>query len=206
MKKYATITYRDIRKLRLLTKLGIAMVIIGLALVIFSVLSVWNSQRSAAKPQPFLRIVNNAAPKVEGVPTVSGTPAHLSIPSVGIDLDVIPGYYYPSTQSWTLSLDKAQFAVMTAKANNKAGDTFIYAHYRLHVFYTLPKVEAGAEATITTDNGHTFTYVFQSSTVTTPDNTELFSYKGKPILVLQTCTGVHFQNRQLFVFSLKDYR
>jgi LPXTG-site transpeptidase (sortase) family protein len=187
---------------RLWTQAGLGLVIFGLVIASISLLSLWWSQHSSAKPKPISQVLNNHAPKDDGTPRVTGNPVHLAISSVNIDLAVIPGYYYPSTQSWTLSLDKAQYAVMTAKPNNKSGDTFIYGHYRVHVFYTLPKIQPGALAVITTDNGHTFTYQFQSSTVTTPDNTSLFTYKGKPILILQTCTGVHFQNRQLFVFNL----
>jgi LPXTG-site transpeptidase (sortase) family protein len=180
---------------------GLILIIIGLLIAGFSLLGIWWSQRSSEKPKPFNQVVNNAKPHDDGTPLITGTPTHIEIPNVGIDLNVIPGYYYPKTATWTLSLDSAQFATMTAKPNNKSGDTFIYAHYRFHVFYTLPKVKAGDEAIITTDNGHTFRYTFVSSTITTPDNTSLFNYKGKPILILQTCTGTHFQNRQLFVFN-----
>lgn len=186
---------------RLINNTGLSLVIIGLIIAAASLFGVWWNQRSAEKPTPFSQVVDSRQPKDDGTPLISGMPIHITIPSVNIDLKVIPGYYYPKTQSWTLSLNDAQYAVMTAKPNNKAGDTFIYAHYRLNVFYTLPHVKAGDQATITTDNGHTFTYTFKSSTITTPDNTSLFTYKGKPILILQTCTGVHFQNRQLFVFN-----
>lgn len=186
----------------LLNKAGLSLIIVGLIVAGASIFGVWWNQRSAEKPKPFSQLLNNTVPKDDGSPLITGTPTHITIPSVGIDLNVIPGYYYPKSQTWTLSLNDAQYATMTAKPNNKSGDTFIYAHYRLHVFYTLPHVKAGDQAVITTANGHTFTYTFLSSTITSPDNTALFNYKGQPILVLQTCTGVQFQNRQLFVFNL----
>lgn len=165
-------------------------------------LNVSRGQHSLSKPQPLSQVLNNNKPKDDGQPLIGGTPVHISIPSVAIDLKIIPGYYYPATKSWTLSLNDAQYATMTAEANNKQGGTFIYAHYRKGVFYTLHKVLPGAEAVITTDTGHSFTYTFSSSTITTPENTSLFNYKGKPILILQTCTGQWYQNRQLFVFNL----
>jgi LPXTG-site transpeptidase (sortase) family protein len=194
--------HRKLDGVRLRTTGGLLFIAAGLIIGGASFFSLWLSQRSADTPKPLSQVLNNSKPKDNGQPLISGTPIHIAIPSVGIDLKVIPGYYYPSTQSWTLSLNDAQFAVITAKPNNKQGDTFIYAHYRLHVFYTLPRIQPGAEVTITTDNGHTFTYTYDSNTITTPDDTTLFNYHGKPILVLQTCTGVHFQNRQLFVFNL----
>jgi LPXTG-site transpeptidase (sortase) family protein len=181
---------------------GLMFVLIGLFVGGVSLFSVWLNQRSVVKPQPLSKVLSNSKPADNGQPTVSGTPVHITVPSVSIDLKVIPGYYYPASQSWTLSSVNAQYAVMTAKANNKSGDTFIYGHALMNVFGRLPKVESGAQAFITTDNGHTFTYTFQSSSVTTPGDTSLFDYKGKPVLILQTCTGTQFQNRQLFVFNL----
>lgn len=187
---------------RILNNAGLTLIIVGLFIAATSIFGVWWNQRSAEKPKPFSQVVNNSQTKDDGTPLIKGAPVQIAIPSVNINLKVIPGYYYPKTQSWTLSLNDAQWASMTAMPNNKKGDTFIYAHYRLNVFYTLPHVSPGDQAVITTDNGHTFTYTFLSSTITSPDNTGLFNYKGKPILILQTCTGVHFQNRQLFVFNL----
>ncbi|MBX4197360.1 sortase [Candidatus Saccharibacteria bacterium] len=185
---------------------GLAFILIGLIVGGISLFNVWQGQRSTTKPQPLSKVLSHeksqkASPSNDQS-LISGTPVRIRVPSVNIDLNVIPGYYYPATKSWTLSLNNAQYAVMTAKANNQQGDTFIYAHARYGVFHDLPKILPGAETIITTDNGHTFTYKFQSSSITTPDDTTLFDYKGKPVLILQTCTGTYFQNRQLFVFNL----
>jgi LPXTG-site transpeptidase (sortase) family protein len=187
---------------RFFTKAGLGLVIIGLLIGGFSLFSVWLDQRSAVKPQPLSKVLSNKKAADNAQSVISGTPVHISLPSVNIDLNVIPGYYYPSTQTWTLTSTNAQYAVMTARANNKAGDTFIYGHALMNVFGRLPGVKPGDKVLITTDNGHTFTYTFQTSSITTPDDTSLFDYKGKPVLILQTCTGAHFQNRQLFVFNL----
>jgi sortase (surface protein transpeptidase) len=202
MKSIFSQLFAKFKHSRLPTKGATALIIFGLLVGGISLFSVWLGERSAVKPVPLSQVLNDKAPKDDGTPLISGNPVHLSIPSVGISVNVIPGYYYPKTQSWTLSLTDAQYAVMTAKPNNKSGDTFIYGHYRIGVFYTLPRIQAGAQVSLTTDTGHTFIYTFQASTITSPSNTSLFTYKGKPILVLQTCTGVHFENRQLFVFNL----
>lgn len=192
-------TSKSIKRQNLGLKLGIALVLVGISIVGFTIFKTWLSQKSGTAP---ISQVLKSNQQTNKDPLISGTPVRIQLPSVGIDLKVIPGYYYPSTKSWTLSLDDAQWGVMTAKPNNQGGDTFIYAHYRWHVFYTLPKVKAGDAAIVTTENGHTFTYSFRESTVTNPGDTRLFGYKGKPILILQTCTGVWYQNRQLFVFDL----
>lgn len=179
---------------------GTALVAIGLILGGYTLLNTWLTQHTASKLSSQALKSNDQAH--DDIPLISGTPVRIEVPSVSIDLKVIPGYYYPKSQSWTLSLNDAQYGVMTAPANNRGGDTFIYAHYRKGVFLALPKIQTGATAVVTTDNGHSFTYTFRASQITTPQDTSLFTYKGKPILVLQTCTGVWFQNRQLFTFDL----
>src|SRR5436190_4068724 len=179
---------------------GLIFVAIGLILLGLSV--VYGPQAAAGQKEPVLTSNN----QINKVAEIKGTPVRLQIPSVGIDLKVIPGYYNTSSKSWTLSLNDAQYGVMTAPANNVEGETFIYAHYRKGVFLTLPKIQPGATATVTTDNNHVFTYMFRDSHVTSPNDTSLFSYKGKPVLVLQTCSGLWYQNRQLFVFDFKEVK
>lgn len=161
---------------------------------------------SATTPQTKVSALNSTTAPPTTEPLVDGEPSRIVIKSVGIDLAVLPGYYNANAQSWTLSLNNAHWGVMTAKANNKQGLTYIYAHYRKHVFYTLPKIQPGDTAEVYTQNGHVFTYKFSSSLTTSPTDTSLFDYKGKPILVLQTCSGVWYEKRQLFTFDYVSYK
>jgi LPXTG-site transpeptidase (sortase) family protein len=134
---------------------------------------------------------------------VSGEPASIAIPSLGIDLAVAPGVYNEQTHQWTLSLDKAHYAVMTPQPNTQGGNTFIYGHYRRNVFASLHNIQPGAQAVVRTHNGKTFTYVYESNRIVAPEQSQgIFDYQGKPILTVQTCTGVFFENRQLFTFNL----
>jgi sortase (surface protein transpeptidase) len=135
---------------------------------------------------------------------IEGKPVHLQIPSVGINLSVAEGRFNAATGKWTLSNDKAHYAVKTPLSNNARGNTFVYGHNRKEVFRALPKIQIGAEATIVTQNGRSFVYVFKGAYETTPDDNSLFEYQGAPILTLQTCSGVWNQNRQLFTFELKE--
>lgn len=193
---------------KLLTSLRFQL-IAGLIFVLFGAIGFgwyWlntdHLEHSATKPQPVAKVLKSNIPVQSEQPKIEGTPTHISISNIGIDLNIIPGYYYSSDQSWTLSLNNAQWGTMTSQANNKSGDTFIYAHARVGVFADLPKVKPGDKAVVTTSNGHSFTYSFTSSTVTSPTDTSLFDYQGKPILILQTCTGTWYESRQLFVFDL----
>lgn len=136
-------------------------------------------------------------------PLIQGKPVRIQIPSLKIDLTVIDGYYYPKSKTWTLSPDKAQYATMTPYANNREGNTFIYGHAVGAVFQNLPRITPGSEAIVYTENGHKFTYKLTLTYTTNPNDNSLFTYQGPPILTLQTCTGLWYQNRSMFVFSLE---
>lgn len=137
---------------------------------------------------------------------IKGNPVNLSIPNLNIDIPVIDGYYNQKKQVWTLTEDKAQFAKMTQQPNNVGGITFIYGHNNKKVFNKLPKIKVGDRAVITTDNGKVFTYEYVSSVTTKPEDASALSYQGEPILMLQTCTGLWYQNRTLFTFKLVEAR
>jgi LPXTG-site transpeptidase (sortase) family protein len=167
------------------------------------------SQTSIVTPAPHRsEVQSQLAQPVEQTtnqPVISGEPVSLSIPSLDITLPITQGVYNAKTRQWTLTNDKVQYAVMTPQPNNQAGNTFLYGHYRKGVFATLHTIQPGAKAIITTANGKTFTYVLDTSRVVSPEDSQgIFDYQGKPILTIQTCTGVFFQNRQLFSFNLES--
>lgn len=146
----------------------------------------------------------SAPPAHTPAQVISGHPVHMRIPSVGIDLPLIDGYYNTKDGSWTLSNTKAQYAVVTPQPNNVSGNTFIYGHATNEVFGKLPNIKAGAEARITLDNGYVFTYRFTDSAVVSPTNTSALNATTTPTLTMQTCTGVWSQYRQMFHFSFQD--
>lgn len=132
---------------------------------------------------------------------LQGIPVRIVFPSQGVDLPVDKGYYDEAKQTWTLSGTHAQYAVMTAQANNSDGNTFIYGHNNKKVFGPL-KMKTGDIAIIMTENGHKFYYSFKTVSDVQPDDVSLFNYQGPPILTVQTCSGAWYQNRRLFVFDL----
>jgi LPXTG-site transpeptidase (sortase) family protein len=146
-------------------------------------------------------LVSNPVPTPQ-VNKIQGNPVRLIIPSLDLDLKIVPGYYNQQTQEWTLSWDKVQFATITEQPNNISGNTFIYGHESKGVFITLHNIKDGDLAIVKTDNGHTFYYKLSSQYVTNPLDDSVFDYTGKPILTLQTCSGLLFQYRQMFMFDL----
>ena len=136
---------------------------------------------------------------------VSGKPVRLVIAGSGIDLPIDEGYYDQSTDSWTLSDTRLQYAMITMPANNHSGNTLIYGHGTSEVLGILAQnpPATGAIAEIYTDSGQVFTYTFQSSRNFTPEDTSIFTYNGPPILTVQTCTGAASEWRTMYTFNFQ---
>lgn len=163
-------------------------------------------QSKIAAPQP-IATVSAAAPSAAAHPNlVSGVPRQLTIPTLSISLPVIDGVHEPSTGDWSLSLDKAHFALPSVPANNVEGNTLIYGHNRKGVFATLAQIKPGAKAEVHTDNGFIFVYTFVRTEAVKPTDTSIFTYDGAAQLTIQTCSGAWYQNRQMYYFSLSGYR
>ena len=143
-------------------------------------------------------------PTTQSQTKIGGTPVRIVVPSRTIDLKIIEGKYDPKTGDWTLSNDKAQFAINSSVANNKAGNTFIYGHDIPQVFKRLEGLVPGDIASIITDTGYTFTYRYRSAIDVDPSNTSIFSYSGAPVLTLQTCSGIWSQSRHLMTFDFVE--
>jgi len=186
------------QKLRFYFLVGCFFVLAGLLLSSQHLVQRWQQKNS----QPLFPTAVHQSSKQLKSPTISGTPARIDIPGVNISVAIEPGYYNKSSQTWTLSTTKAEYATVTPAPNNGNGNTFIYGHNRWEVFSKLLKVQPGDEAIVTTTNNHKFIYKMASRRDTQPTDGSLFAYQGPPILTLQTCSGFWYQNRSLFVFNL----
>jgi len=196
-------TMKKLVSQRIITITGLALIAVGLVLgyaPLKRVLGEREQQASASTIfEPPTTVITN-----QEIPEISGKPVHLTIQSIGYDGDVIDGNYNASNGSWTLSKDKAHFAIPSKPANNKEGNTFIYGHNNKYVFANMYKLKLGDRAQVITENGHIFTYEYYSLTVTNPEDTSLFNYAGPPILTIQTCSGSWYENRSLYAFKLVE--
>jgi hypothetical protein len=158
-----------------------------------------------AVTEPKAAAVQHITPKPLPPKVISGKPVRITIETSGIDLSIIDGTYDPSSETWTLSPDKAQYAVMSALANNHAGTTFIYGHGTDAVFGNIgtnhPPI--GTAANIYTDNGLIFSYKLEDVKDYRPTDTNILDNtdSGAPRLVVQTCTGLFSEWRTMFIFS-----
>ncbi len=184
---------------------GFLIVLAGAGLSYDQFTEYWRSKHVAQVLTVPFSTAASAGSKPVGAPAqpVSGKPVRFQIPALNIDLPIIDGHYDEGSKTWTLSKDKVQYAVNTPLANNTEGNTFIYGHNRAGVFKTLYQIKPGDKAIVTADTGHVFTYKFKAAYETSPSDQSLFQYQGSPIMTVQTCSGIWYQNRQLFTFTLE---
>ena len=145
--------------------------------------------------------IKTAAP-VSPLNTIVGTPDRIIIPALSIDNRTEAGVYNPTNHSWNLSTVNAQYAQISAQANLRGGNTFIYGHNSRRIFARLPNVKKGDVAIIETKNNLKFFYGFSSMSEVGPDDVEALDYNGAPILTVQTCSGNWNEKRQVFRFDL----
>lgn len=183
------------KRQQLITLLGLVLIFVSLLIITIGIRVKQNNL--VATPS-----VSAATPIQLSSSAVSGSPKELIISSLNMDLPIIDGYYDSQSGKWTLTKDKVQFAVISPAPNNESGNTFLYGHYRKQVFARLHTIKAGSEAIIVTDNGHRFVYQLEAVNVVKPnESADVFNYRGTPKLTIQTCTGLFYQDRQLFVFK-----
>lgn len=137
--------------------------------------------------------------------TPQETPVHIRVPSVGIDTTITNGYYNQLTGQWTLSETSAFYATPTHPISTDNGNTLIYGHNSDKIFGKLRAVQPGAEAIITTDTGHTYVYTYTATQAVNPTDVTVLNYNASPRVMLQTCSGIWNEHRQMYSFDLKSH-
>jgi LPXTG-site transpeptidase (sortase) family protein len=166
-------------------------VVMLLALLIPLPVAMSQSYNQAAVTAP----INNA------VVAKSGMPNRLVLPSLNIDMPVKRGSFNANSGAWTLSDNEIFYADTSVPANETNGTTLIYGHARWGVFGVLPDVQPGAKLEVYVDTGYKFVYHYASAREVIPTDTSVFTEQGRPMLVLQTCTGPWDNRRALYMFT-----
>lgn len=135
---------------------------------------------------------------------VSGTPEHLEIPEINVDLSIEPGRFNPEDNSWTLSDTGVLFATNTVPVNNNNGTTLLYGHGTWPIFGNLPDLKIGDEARVRVASGDVFVYKYLHRRDVLPTDTRIFDIDGPPRLVLQTCSGPWDSERSLYSFEFVE--
>lgn len=135
-----------------------------------------------------------------------GTPRHLKIAAIRLNLAISEGRYDPSSDSWTLSDTKVLHAINTVVPNDSNGTTLIYGHGTQNIFAALGGLQKGDKAEVRSKNGAVFVYRYSSRRDVEPTDTSIFRVKGEPRLVLQTCSGPWDSLRSLYTFQFVKVR
>lgn len=189
------------RKILLINLIAVMLVAVGVCLIS----SAYADQKVLFVEEVTSSEVVASVQNLEGKDRISGIPVKLELPSIGKIFEIKEGEYDDNTRTWTLSKDSVYFANLSAPANNVSGTTLIYGHNRKNLFGVLFKLQAGDKAIVSTDNGHVFHYTLSEVADVSPDDTKLAIDKdGNPRLVLQTCIGLFWEKRQLFIFNLEN--
>jgi LPXTG-site transpeptidase (sortase) family protein len=142
--------------------------------------------------------------KNNGRAEIEGQPNRILIPSLAIDLPVVPQSYSQATKTWPVANNVANYATNTALANNIKAETLIYGHDTRNVFGPLNNLKPNDTVFVYTSNGHVFKYSYVSSQDVTPTKLSIFDDMAKAPagLKLITCSGVYFQYRRLMSLKL----
>ena len=177
-----------------------------LVVVLFA-MPYWQSRMSIHKTQA-IRITAQKRLSAESSVApldVSGTPQRIVLPSQGIDVSIVPGYFDSSHMTWTVANSTANYIVGGIVSNTQPGETLVYGHWSNAVFGKTNTLKPGDTAYVYTTNNHVLKYTFTSKELVSPtDLSVLHSKKNSPGLSLMTCDGVWAQYRRIMHFNLAE--
>lgn len=134
--------------------------------------------------------------------SVSAMPKRLTIPRLGMSLDIIPGTYDPASKTWTLTETAVQFAAMTSLPNDRSGTMLLYGHNTAKVLAPTDHLVEGDIATVTTQDGKVYTYAFSNGRLVDPSDTSVLRDDSTPPkLSLLTCDGLWDEKRRVMTFD-----
>jgi LPXTG-site transpeptidase (sortase) family protein len=186
--------------------LGWRLVPVYIALSVFAILPISNSMQhhraavAAHAAEARLKATQAALP-----PLIQGQPSRILLPSLAIDLPIVPGSFDKQSGEWSVSTLYANYAINSAEPNNRNGQTLIYGHNNRYIFGPLlTSLQPGMVAYVYTDNNHIFKYSYVASKDISPNaSATVFKEMQKSTgLKLVTCDGSNFEWRHLMSFRL----
>lgn len=131
-----------------------------------------------------------------------GMPKKISLPRLGIDLDVVRGDYDQENNQWTLDKNHAFFVAPGQTPLSLTAKPLIYGHNIPAVFRNLDGIADGELMYITDDSGRILQFKYLGSRVVEPGQSDaLNDFHPNTDITLLTCTSVTFKNRKLLFFN-----
>lgn len=139
---------------------------------------------------------NSAAPDMN-----LGAPVWLAVPRLGLRVNVLPGAYYPASQTWRLDPGHAFYMPVASAASGLPLTPLFYGHEIPAVFAPLNGVATGDLLQIGTSDGRTMTFRYASSRIISPTDDSVLTAQLPNTIQLMTCNGDFSQNRRVLQFA-----
>lgn len=124
----------------------------------------------------------------------------IAVPRLHIQLDIMPGYYSATSQSWTL--DRTHAFLMETRTGALATATpVVYGHNIPAVFAKLDGIAPHEVVVITQADGRQLYFEYQSERVVAPMDSAWLHEPVRNGLYVTTCTGAWFQSRRVILFQ-----
>ena len=139
----------------------------------------------------------------EGTPEASvalsfDTPKTLLIPSIGVNLPVIPSLIENNT--WQTTSRGVSF-LQTSPIPGEKGNSVMYGHNWTSLLGRLPQVKPGDKVNIVMDNGSQKEFKVEYTAIVNPDQTYIIDKTEDSRLTIYTCIG--FLDSKRFVVVAK---
>lgn len=177
-----------------------APVIIAGAMIFGGIFILSSSSRAVLTPATAKKSLTTNLHPATPQTFISEQPVRLFVPSADIALSVRRGVYDQNLMTWLVPGNEAYFADGSVQPNNSTGTTYIYGHANKKAFLNLDHLKEGDIAVVQGES-KSFYYELVGNITTTSSDTSRLTKSGPPLLVLQTCTGLHFQYRAQYVFK-----
>ena len=123
--------------------------------------------------------------------TTQNLPVRILLPKENIDINVIPAKIINGY--WELSDNTASYG-QGSGVPGQNGNTVIFAHARVGLFYNLKDVQMGDTVYVFTKNKW-YRYKVNKITAVYPNQTEVIKPTKNEVLTLYTCTGFSDEKR-----------
>lgn len=182
----------------------LAITIVAVSLVCVGVGDLVLPHERAAWQRNQGRIHNNATLyKAEQVTTQTptmhlGTPKHISLPRLGVNLDVETGIYDTPAQTW--AIDHTHAFLMQAPKGEIA-TPIIYGHDIPKVFANLAGAASDELLYVTNTEGQTLLFRYSGDQTLNPADSSILTTYFPDTVFLMTCSGSQYQYRRALQFT-----
>lgn len=146
------------------------------------------------------RVLSFSAPRIEESNEIAqvAIPQQLTIPDIGIDLDILPTRIVDGV--WEIS-DSSASHLETSSNPGQNGNIVIYGHNKQDLLGNLKRAKVGQTIYIVTADRGLHTYQIQEILTVDPTDIEVVQPTTTEILTIYTCTGF-LDSKRLIIKAL----